>query len=340
MRGEANDFPRLALALFQLQYENVPPYRAFCESQRVAPHAVETWADIPAVPTSAFKDFEFTSITSGQRTTVFCSSGTTEQRPSRHFHHGESLAVYEASLLAWAREHLPIESANLIFLTPDSAQAPHSSLVHMFDVISRHAPVRRFTFAGSVSGDGQWAINTSHLAALLKTCESAREPVGILGTAFGFVHVIDAVESARFALPAGSWLLETGGYKGRSRALPRSDLHRLLSDTFGVPADRVVTEYGMCELSSQAYDRSLVQHSGAEGVFRFPPWARTRVVSPETGRDVAEGEIGLIRVYDLANVYSVMAIETQDLARRRRGGFELIGRSADAERRGCSLMAP
>ena len=53
---------------------------------------------------------------------------------------------------------------------------------------------------------------------------------------------------------------------------------------------------------------------------------------------VAEGETGLIRVLDLANVWSVMAVQTEDLGVRRGDGFELIGRAAQAEPRGCSLM--
>ena len=72
--------------------------------------------------------------------------------------------------------------------------------------------------------------------------------------------------------------------------------------------------------------------------FRFPPWARAQIISPETGREVAEGEIGLIRVIDLANVFSVAAVQTEDLAVRHGNGFELIGRAQLAEPRGCSLM--
>src|SRR5207247_6964818 len=37
-------------------------------------------------------------------------------------------------------------------------------------------------------------------------------------------------------------------------------------------------------------------------VFDFPPWARAQLVSPHTGQPAAEGETGLIRVFDLANV--------------------------------------
>ena len=54
----------------------------------------------------------------------------------------------------------------------------------------------------------------------------------------------------------------------------------------------------------------------------------------EQGREFVKDK----RVVYLANVYSVLAIQTEDLAIRRGAGFELIGRAAQAETRGCSLM--
>jgi len=73
--------------------------------------------------------------------------------------------------------------------------------------------------------------------------------------------------------------------------------------------------------------------------FHFPPWTRVQIVSTETGREVAEGESGLIRVFDLANIFSVAAIQTEDVGVRRGDGFELVGRAQLSEPRGCSLMS-
>ena len=120
--------------------------------------------------------------------------------------------------------------------------------------------------------------------------------------------------------------------------MPKEELHHLMVKYLGVPASHIVCEYGMSELSSQAYDR--IAGDKAARVFLFPPWARALIVSPETGAEVNEGETGLLRIIDLANVRSVMAIQTEDLAVRRGHGFELIGRAAVAEPRGCSLMSP
>jgi hypothetical protein len=162
-----------------------------------------------------------------------------------------------------------------------------------------------------------------------------------LGTAFSFVHLLDFLgeNNMRFDLPAGSRVMETGGYKNRSRSMPKAELHALITKHLGVPPENIVCEYGMSELSSQAYDVKGRRAKGGVRSFHFPPWARAQIVSPETGREVAGGETGLIRVFDLANVFSVMAIQTEDLGIHRGDGFELIGRAELAEPRGCSLMS-
>jgi hypothetical protein len=176
-----------------------------------------------------------------------------------------------------------------------------------------------------------------------------------LGTAFSFVHLLDFMveRNLRIGLPAGSCVMETGGYKNRSRSMPKAELHALITEHLGVPPDNIICEYGMSELSSQAYSlgapassrrfypgatKELAGETPALPGFHFPPWARAQIISPETGREVADGETGLIRVFDLANVFSVAAIQTEDLGVRRGDGFKLIGRAQMAEPRGCSLM--
>jgi hypothetical protein len=66
---------------------------------------------------------------------------------------------------------------------------------------------------------------------------------------------------------------------------------------------------------------------------------RAIAVDPGTGLEVADGETGLLRIYDLANLGSVLAIQTRDLAVRRGGDFELLGRDPAALPRGCSRSA-
>ncbi len=381
LRAHADaEFNGLALVLFALQFKHNRPYRKFCEARKSPPDAIAHWAQIPAVPAAAFKQLELSCLPAGERTTVFHSSGTTEQRPGRHFHSAESLAVYEAASWPWFRRHVvpdlrftiydlratrPQSDSNAtsaIILTPPPAQAPHSSLVHMLAAVWRSAFRRppglgppeggtpNDVFAAEVSRERAWVLNPEKLLRALNRSIQSRHPLVLLGTAFSFVHLLDylAEEHLRFELPPGSRVMETGGYKGRSRALPKAELHSLITERLAIRPSHIVCEYGMSELSSQAYDRVAGDGSGASATqnsklktqnFLFPPWARVQIISPESGREVAEGETGLLRVCDLANVFSVMAVQTEDLAIRRGDGFELIGRAELAEPRGCSLMS-
>lgn len=328
------EFNRLALALFAFQREAVLPYRALCERKNATTETVQHWSQIPPLPTSAFKEYEVSSIPVRERTSVFHSSGTTAQIPSRHFHSAESLALYEASLLPWFQRHFfatrppPMK---LLFLTPEIA--PNSSLVHMMTMVRRHFGAPTSVFAGRVHADNSWHLDLEQVLAVIREAVGENEPIGLLGTAFSFVGLLDHLQASdkSFALPKGSRIMETGGYKGRTRTLSKAAFRVMLSKFLGVPPSQVLGEYGMSELSSQAYD-------SAAGIFHFPPWARVKVISPETGSEAGEGETGLLRIFDLANIGSVMAVQTEDLAIRRGEGFELVGRAALAEARGCSLL--
>ncbi|HWD92539.1 MAG TPA: long-chain fatty acid--CoA ligase [Verrucomicrobiae bacterium] len=333
------EFNGMALMLFTLQFEHNLAYRKFCEARKLTPEVATHWTQIPAVPTSAFKELAISCLPPEERAREFHSSGTTAQQPSRHFHSPQSLAIYEASLLAWFRYHVQPER-RLAILTPSPPDAPHSSLAYMFETIRRDFGAPEESFFGAVAGDGSWILNFESAAKVIEDAGRGDQRLVVLGTAFSFVHLLDylAEKNLRFNLPSGSRVMETGGYKNRSRVLPKAELHALITERLGVPSSNILCEYGMSELSSQAYDVEATDSPIASRYFHFPPWARVQIISPETGREVHDGETGLVRVFDLANVFSAMAIQTEDLAIRRDGGFELIGRAALAEPRGCSLM--
>jgi hypothetical protein len=289
---------------------------------------------VPAVPARAFKEFAVSCLPEHARQHYFASSGTTEAVPSRHYHSADSLRLYELSAWTWFQDQVLRSGSDfdLSILAPAPARAPNSSLVHMFETVRKRLGVGLDAYGAEVGSAGEWILQAEGVRARLAV---ARRPVLLLGTAFMFVHLLDFLRAKGLpmTLPGGSKLMETGGYKGRSREIPKAQLHFELREAFGVKAEDIVCEYGMAELSSQAYAR------GVGGVLHFPPWARALVVSPENGQEVRDGETGLIRVVDLANVYSAMAIQTEDLGVRRGNAFELLGRATGAEMRGCSLMA-
>jgi hypothetical protein len=134
--------------------------------------------------------------------------------------------------------------------------------------------------------------------------------------------------------------METGGYKGRVKAIDSSDLYQWAAQVLRIAPGNIVNEYGMTEMSSQFYDRNLFEPALASSESRTkfsPSWVRSTVVDPIHLMPVGEGEFGILRHIDLANVDSCAFLQTQDYAQRIGSGFLLRGRLADAISRGCSL---
>jgi hypothetical protein len=182
-----------------------------------------------------------------------------------------------------------------------------------------------------------FAVDVDALRARLESLGRGAKPVLVLGTSFAYVHLLDALQNARFSLPTGSRLMQTGGFKGKSREVPADELRASLARTFGLPETHVVCEYGMTELSSQFYERTLLDPSAPHGEYVEPPWARVVPVDPETLEPVSPGRVGLARIEDLGNVDSAFAVQTQDRVVRVERGFRLLGRAPGAPPRGCSL---
>jgi hypothetical protein len=315
------EFNALALEVYRFQWENNEAYRKFCEYSGVGVE-LDDWRSIPAVPTSAFRHAALRTFPESEVVTSFRTSGTTGEGFGVHYF--RSLALYEASILqGW--KALGIPELPQVILTPRPSDSPHSSLVHMM------VTLREVNTPGA---EQFWCIGQGgeiDIAALERS--AAAGPILLLGTALAFLHLFERLGNRSIALVGGSIAMETGGYKGTGRTLAKHDLYAMFAAKLGLHADSVVNEYSMTELSSQWYTRGLGNpHYG-------PQWARALIVDPRTGLEVGEGETGSVRLIDLANLGSVLAIQTQDLAVKHGQGFELLGRDPKAIPRGCSRSA-
>lgn len=314
--------------LFAWQYARVPAYQRFCLGRGTLPKTFRSWRDIPTVPQQLLKHEALYCRGLPKPTVIYETSGTTTGRPGRQ--HLLDTDIYRAVSVEGARRAgLLTREIELHFLTPSPAEAPHASLSAMFGFWQK--ALRQ---TGPRFWISQGYFEFARLREILTTQIKKRRPIAICGTAFSFVHLIDAWTGLPpLKLPRGSWLLETGGFKGRSREISKPELYAQLARTFGVRDTAIWNEYGMSELSSQAYAR------GVHGLHQTPPWARVLVCDPATGREVSIGKKGLVRWIDLANVDSVLALQTLDVAERTPRGFRLIGRLSRTEPRGCSLNA-
>lgn len=323
------EFNTLALRLFEYQYTHNAPYRKFCRSKKIAPGDVSRWDEIPPLPVLAFKWAEPTCRPKETPTRIFYSSGTTQKEKSQH--RLFDLRSTRAAILAHFKRHLlpEYDQIRMMILTPSPKEAPHASLSYMMSVL--------LEFFGA--GESDYYIQNERLqnARLVKDLTTTKQAVILLGTSFSFVHFIDYCEKEgiNLTLPAGSRLMDTGGFKGKSREVPQNWIYEMAGKLWGILPEYCVNEYGMSEMSSQFYDGVAGQH--APRIYKAPPQLKTRVLSSETLAPLPDGEVGLLTHFDLANIDSVASILTEDLGRKVEGGFILLGRASDAVRKGCSI---
>lgn len=351
-RRDDAQFNRLALDLFEYQFAHNQPYRNFCLRRGLEPGSIASWKEIPAVPTTAFKDAPLACFPVEKAAAVFETSGTTQSKERRGRHYLESTALYRASIIPNFAAHLlsdtvavvcdrrdlpnavgdrkPPLQLPMLILTPSPEEAPRSSLSFMMGVVAEE-----FGGRGSFYFVHDGHLEAQRLCDSLRMAENFGEPVMLLGTAFAFAHFFDWCEENHhyFKLPKGSRAMETGGFKGKSREMPRAEFYQLFDEYLLLPKSQIVNEYGMTELGVQFYNQA--QHNPKPA----PPWSRVVLVDPATAKEAGEGERGLIRIYDLTNRSSVMAVQTEDVGVRRGDGFEVLGRAAGAEARGCSIAA-
>ncbi|HEX8372251.1 MAG TPA: hypothetical protein VF585_05700, partial [Chthoniobacterales bacterium] len=313
MEGCDGNFQSLALRVHAFQFRNNAPYQRFC-GMRGAGELLEDWTQIPAVPQRAFKLSRLATFSPEQTVREFRTSGTTGEGHGSHFF--RDLALYDAAIAAgW--KSLQVNHLPSFALTPSPVGAPHSSLSYMMGQLTERFYMR--------NGQLEERQLRDDLAA-------AGGPVIVLGTALAFFHLMEK-SSDSLPLPTGSRILETGGYKGSGRTLSKEAFYGQLGEFFSISSEEIINEYGMTELSSQFYSHGLGR------AHRSGPWLRERVVHPLTREEVAVGETGVLQIIDLANVGSVLAIQTEDLAVRLEEGFLLLGRDPSAVARGCSRSA-
>jgi len=329
-------FDELAIELFAHQFERNAPYKRYCEQLGITPRNITNWRQIPSVPTLAFKFFDLACQPIGMAKFVFTSSGTTHGQWMRSKHYIFDERFYEAAASVWFKRHLMPDNSRMTFLIlfPSHGELKSSSLAFMLDLL-----MRRFGSEGSAHFVVNGKLLTDELIDRLAKAADDNEPVCILGTSLALCEFVDECERRKlsFNLPGGSRLMDTGGFKGRRKEVPKDELYERYESLFRIPKCNIINEYGMAELSSQFYDG--VVGAASERVFKPPPWVRSVVIDPVSLNEVDDGAVGILRHYDLANVDSVMAIQTDDIARRHGDGFILLGRASGSEARGCSLLA-
>lgn len=347
-------FEKLLLDLALFQYTKNPIYRRYLDSVS-DPEKVGGWQQVPALPVSMFKEWDrigpVRSYSHHADEKVWYSSGTTGKDISKTFLantkiYDDVIKVLWRKYNTGATEEHPLHTIKLI---PDGITWPNSSLAHFFDVGEK---------AEGTSWDGgvqmatwnRFALNFGRIVAILDHSLEDGIPIRLAGTSYAIVELFEFMEEKRlaFKLPEGSSIIDTGGYKGIVKDRTRKEFLTQANLLLNIDQRCCKNEYGMSELSSHfwsvwQFDNEDNLKTGSwkfEEWWEVPPWVRVRIVNPYT---MEEDPDGVVAFYDLANVWSVCALLTDDLGAVRivddRQWFRPLGRLQGADPKGCSIAA-
>lgn len=331
--GDPAPFDALALDLFAWQYAHNLPYREFCDAKGVVPGNVTHWRDIPAFPTDAFKTAIVTSFPPEQAVMAQLTSGTTAIQRGKIFRDelGRELvlAANREMTGAWLfPDFARGQRCRILILAPSPEMAPSMGMAIGMEETRRAFGTPDSRFLLDFSG-----LDIKALIRALEESEASGVPVAMIGSTSAFVYFFNSCKARglRFRLPAGSRIGDGGGYRGRFGELTQDDYFRLADEVLGIPATHCVNVLGMAETATNYFDDTLrAAVLGARGERRRvpPPWARVEAVGIEDLRPLPPGEVGLLRHYDVVNLPTVLAVQTDNLGYTDgEGGFQIVGRA-------------
>lgn len=302
LQGDAPEpWDDLAADVHRHQREHAPVVAALSEDG----------GGIPAVPVRLFKDLRVSTVPPGQAPVCFRTSGTTGGGRGEHVMRDTRL--YDRGALGWAQRCVGPLPGRIVAMLEDPVDSPDSSLSHMVGLFGDHRTWH--VHRGTLDPEG------------VDRALDAAVPVFLACTAFAAAEWV--MRRPVIHLPAASTVMVTGGFKGRVHHLDGESLYAALR--VALPGARIVTEYGMTELSSQLWGTPTTP-------YRPPPWMRVVAVDPETGNPRSAGEPGQLQFFDLCNLDSTLGVETLDQGVvDAEGAVTLHGRLAGAPVRGCSL---
>ena len=314
IRNDA-EFEQSALCVFRFQFDHNPTYRSYCQLLNIKKEDIHHLEEIPFLPISFFKTHAVKTTTFTPALT-FRSSGTTGMQQSRHFI--KDAIIYQKSLIEGFRYFYGNPSDyTFLALLPNYLEQKQSSLVYMMDWLMQQS---------RSNDNGYYLYNHEDLYNKLSQLRDNKRKTILWGVTFA---LLDFVEHYQLDFP-DLIVFETGGMKGRRKEMVKEELYDTLCKAFGVPD--IHSEYGMCELLSQAYSKG-------GNIFATPPWMKLCLRNEKDPLDGSDSVgTGVINVIDLANIYSCSFIATEDLGRRHPQGIEVLGRLDHAQIRGCNLM--
>lgn len=312
-----NDFFSLSKEAFVFQYNNNEIYRKWCDLLKCDARKINSFEDIPFLPIELFKSHNITCSVQQKEEDYFLSSGTASLQRSKHLVYSKDYYI-ENTFDCFSQFFKGVENYAFICLLPNYLEQGHSSLICMMDAFVKKSHYKQ---------SGFYANDLKEVANILLDNKRQNIPTILFGVTYA---LLDLAENYELNL-SNTIIFETGGMKGRRKELPKKEVHDILKQRFNV--SNIASEYGMCELFSQAYSKG-------NGVFFTPKQMSVFIKEINDYKNIlTENKRGIINIIDLANITSCCFIETQDLGIKfANKSFGILGRVEYSDIRGCNLM--
>ena len=326
---DEDEFNRIALLQFELQFHSIPPYREYCLHKGVSPGDAKRWQDIPAVPSKAFKDFVLASFPVDKAEHAYFTSGTTNPlKKGKIYRDPAAVKLINAANGLLTRKYVfpDQERMKILLMTPSPKMAPGIGMAVGLDRVRTQFGTPESDYLISFSG-----LNLELMVQSLLDAEATGAPLALIGSTPGFIFFFRACQrdNISFKLPPGSRVCDGGGYMGQFGECSKEEYFEMCRDILGVNESHCINVLGMGEVSTNFFDSTLDDHLAGRESSRhkiIPPWTRTEVVDVDTFEPLPTGEIGLLKHYDLVNRSMVVAVQTDNLGFETEGGFEIVGR--------------
>jgi len=310
------NFNDLSLEVFHYQSKNNKVYAKYLSLIGKSALLPQKMEEIPFMPISFYKSHE---VKSGDWTPelVFKSSGTNDMKiRSQHF--VKDINWYNEISLSIYQQIISRDDAEVMALLPTYFENGNSSLVHM---------VQFFSDEMNQNGNHFYMDDFSTLQIeISKLVESGRAVI-LFGVTFALLDFAKKcpIENEKLHV------VFTGGMKNKRKDLQFSDIHQELKNAF--PQSKIISEYGMTELFSQAY---------SDEFGNYKPGQTMRVIPFQINDPLSQapfGKTAQLGIIDLANLDTLSFILTEDAGIVKEDNrFEVLGRLHQSDMRGCNLL--
>ncbi len=306
------NFNEIALEIFRFQAKNNAVYAEYLNLIDKKTHSIHKSDEIPFLPIALFKSHEVkTGIFEAQK--IFESSSTTGLGTSKH-HIKQRDHYHSTAKRIFEHRFGKLSELEVLGLLPNYLERSNSSLVDMVEFFMTECKSRSKEF---------YLYNHQELLQKLNT----EGPMVLFGVSFALLDFCEKHKIEKEEL----LVIETGGMKGRKKEMTKAEVYSKLKSSF-INA-QIVSEYGMTELTSQAYSNEF-------GIYTPPSWMQVNCRLDNDPLSVqAKTQRGALNIIDLANIDSCCFIATDDIGKvYENGTFEVLGRLDFSDLRGCSLM--